>query len=155
MPSHEGDAPSIAVTAIDHVVLNVRDVERTVSWYRRVLGMTRRDFHPAPGQPPRVALQFGVQKINVRPLSADLRTWSTAESASAGSDDLCFLTDADPERVLAHLRACGVPVEAGPVQREGACGPMQSVYCRDPDGSLIEIASYGRTTGPSRADTSG
>jgi catechol 2,3-dioxygenase-like lactoylglutathione lyase family enzyme len=134
---------ALAVTAIDHVVLNVRDVERTVAWYRRVLGMARRDFDPGPGQPSRVALMFGSQKINVRPLSADDRSWSTAENASAGSDDLCFLTDADPEQVLAHLRACGVPIETGPVEREGARGPMQSVYCRDPDGNLIEVASYG------------
>ena len=135
--------PPLAVVAIDHLVLNVRDVERTVAWYQRVLGMTRHEFHPDPGRPPRVALMFGTQKINVRPISAGTSTWSTAENASAGSDDLCFLTDAGAEQVLAHLRACGVAVEEGPVQRAGARGPMQSVYCRDPDGNLIEIANYG------------
>jgi catechol 2,3-dioxygenase-like lactoylglutathione lyase family enzyme len=138
----EGESGRIAIRAIDHIVLNVRDVEDTVAWYVRVLGMTRRDFNPAVGRPARVSLVFGAQKINVRPISADEQSWFTAARATAGSDDLCFLTDAGPERVLAHLRACGVPVEAGPVQKEGARGVLQSVYCRDPDGNLIEISSY-------------
>jgi len=44
--------------------------------------------------------------------------------------------------VIDHLAACGVPVEEGPVKKQGAVGTLMSVYCRDPDGSLIEIASY-------------
>ena len=36
----------------------------------------------------------------------------------------------------------GVGVALGPVPRTGALGPMQSVYCRDPDGNLVEIATY-------------
>ncbi len=135
-------AGPIAVRALDHLVLNDRDVEATVAWYVRVLGMTRRDFSPGDGKPPRASLAFGTQKINVRPISADKRDWFTGEGAAAGSDDLCFLTDADPDQVVAHLTACGVPVELGPVQKEGARGKLRSVYCRDPDGSLIEISSY-------------
>lgn len=56
--------------------------------------------------------------------------------------DLCFLGDDDPESVVRHLALVGVPVELGPVIKRGARGPIASVYCRDPDGSLIEIASY-------------
>ena len=41
-----------------------------------------------------------------------------------------------------HLESCKVAIVAGPVAREGALGMMESVYCRDPDGNLIEIASY-------------
>jgi catechol 2,3-dioxygenase-like lactoylglutathione lyase family enzyme len=44
--------------------------------------------------------------------------------------------------VLAHLAAAGVRVEEGPVPRTGAQGPITSVYIRDPDLNLIEIASY-------------
>jgi catechol 2,3-dioxygenase-like lactoylglutathione lyase family enzyme len=43
---------------------------------------------------------------------------------------------------VAHLRACGVAIEEGPVVKQGARGALRSVYCRDPDGSLIEISSY-------------
>jgi catechol 2,3-dioxygenase-like lactoylglutathione lyase family enzyme len=49
--------------------------------------------------------------------------------------------------VIAHLQACGVPVELGPLPRTGALGPMQSVYIRDPDGNLVEIAAYPDSAG--------
>jgi catechol 2,3-dioxygenase-like lactoylglutathione lyase family enzyme len=132
----------LSVKALDHLVVNVSDVERSAAWYHRVLGMTREDFAANAGQPKRTAMKFGVQKINLRPIDADTGDWFTADHASAGSDDLCFLTDAPPEAVAAHLRACGVAIEVGPVERHGARGSIQSVYCRDPDGSLIEISSY-------------
>ena len=44
--------------------------------------------------------------------------------------------------VIEHLRACEIEIVEGPVRKQGALGPMTSVYCRDPDGSLIEIATY-------------
>jgi catechol 2,3-dioxygenase-like lactoylglutathione lyase family enzyme len=77
-------------------------------------------------------------------LSADKIEWFTADHEQAGSDDLCFLTVATPQQVVDHLKACGVAIEEGPVKRQGAVGTLDSVYCRDPDGSLIEIASYAR-----------
>ena len=61
---------------------------------------------------------------------------------TAGSDDLCFLTSSTPDEVVAHLKANGVAIEEGPVAKQGARGTLRSVYCRDPDGSLIEISSY-------------
>jgi catechol 2,3-dioxygenase-like lactoylglutathione lyase family enzyme len=85
---------------------------------------------------------FGNQKINVRPRDADKVEWFTADHEAAGSDDLCFLTASTPEQVVAHLTAHGVAIEQGPVARQGARGTLRSVYCRDPDGSLIEISSY-------------
>jgi catechol 2,3-dioxygenase-like lactoylglutathione lyase family enzyme len=59
-----------------------------------------------------------------------------------GSADLCFVTTANPADVKAHWLAEGVEIEAGPVERDGARGKMTSVYCRDPDGNLIEVATY-------------
>jgi len=59
-----------------------------------------------------------------------------------GSADLCLLTTTPPGQVLAHLGAQHVPVEDGPVLRTGAHGTVTSIYIRDPDGNLIEIASY-------------
>ena len=99
-------------------------------------------FDPGQGKTPRTSLIFGRQKINVRPIDADKVDWFTADHEAAGSDDLCFLTTASPAEVVAHLRACGVAIEEGPVAKQGARGTLQSVYCRDPDGSLIEISSY-------------
>ncbi|HVJ50878.1 MAG TPA: VOC family protein [Aliidongia sp.] len=132
----------LTVEALDHLVVNVRDVEVAAAWYQRVLGMSREDFDPGHGGVRRTSVKFGRQKINLRPVSASKEDWFTADHEAAGSDDLCFLTVAGPEAVAAHLRAEGVAIEAGPVEKRGARGTLISVYCRDPDGSLIEISSY-------------
>jgi catechol 2,3-dioxygenase-like lactoylglutathione lyase family enzyme len=132
---------AVKVSAIDHLVINVADVTRSAQWYQKILGMEIRVFDPGPGKTPRTSLMFGNQKINVRPRDADKIEWFTADHEVAGSDDLCFLTTSTPDEVVAHLKACGVAIEeAGP--RQGARGTLRSVYCRDPDGSLIEISSY-------------
>ncbi len=132
----------IAVNALDHLVLNVKDAEISADWYQRVLGMERRDFDPGHGKPKRISMQFGRQKINLRPIGTDTVEWFTANHEAAGSDDLCFLTTHTPQQVVTHLTSCGVAIEEGPVKKQGAMGTMNSVYCRDPDGSLIEISSY-------------
>jgi len=126
---------TFAVERIDHVVLNCRDADQTVDWYVRVLGMRREVFGEG-----RIALVFGNQKINVRPSGAP--NWATAAVDAPGSLDLCFIAQMSAEDVGAHLRACGVPITDGPVAKTGAQGPMTSHYCRDPDGNLIEVASY-------------
>jgi catechol 2,3-dioxygenase-like lactoylglutathione lyase family enzyme len=127
-----------AVDRLDHVTLNCRDVEVTASWYQRVLGMDREEF----GRDQRTALKFGGQKLNLRPDSATPSDWITGAKSVSGSADLCFITAVGPDNVVEHLRRCGVAVAAGPVERIGALGVMLSVYCRDPDGNLIEIATY-------------
>ena len=126
------------IDRLDHLVLNVRDVETTAAWYQRVLGMEREDF----GEKRRTALKFGGQKINVRPAATSQDEWFTGDAIAPGSDDLCFLTESAPAEVVSHLNACGVAIEEGPVSKQGARGTLRSVYCRDPDGNLIEIASY-------------
>lgn len=133
---------SLTVTAIDHLVLNVSDVARSAAWYRDTLGMTVNVFDPDHGKTPRTSVSFGAQKINLRPITADKVEWFTADHEQAGSDDLCFLTAASPDAVVAHLGRLGIAIEEGPIVKQGARGPLRSVYCRDPDGSLIEISSY-------------
>jgi len=133
---------ALKVDALDHLVINVSDVTRSAQWYRTILGMEIRVFDPGHGKTPRTSLIFGNQKINVRPLDADKTEWFTADHETAGSDDLCFLTSQTPQEVVAHLKAHGVAIEEGPVAKQGARGALRSVYCRDPDGSLIEISSY-------------
>ena len=132
----------VKIDALDHLVINVSDVARSAEWYKKVLGMEIKLFDPGHGKSVRTSLVFGSQKINVRPLHADKVEWFTADHEAAGSDDLCFLTSSTPEQVVAHLKACDVAIEEGPVMKQGARGTLCSVYCRDPDGSLIEISSY-------------
>ena len=124
------------IDRIDHIVINCKSGEISAAWYQRVLGMEREDFGPDR----RCALKFGGQKINVRP--TDALKWSSAREAVPGTQDLCFVTAVGPEDVVGHLHSCGVAIEAGPVRKLGALGEVNSVYCRDPDGNLIELASY-------------
>ena len=137
----------IKVHALDHLVINVTDVARSIAWYQKILGMKVVVFDPGEGKPKRTSLMFGNQKINVRPRDADKAEWFTADHETPGSEDLCFLTTSSPEEVVAHLKANGVAIEEGPVARQGARGTLRSVYCRDPDGSLIEISSYEKHAG--------
>lgn len=125
----------IGVVAIDHVVLTVRDVDAACAWYERVLGMRRVNFDG-----DRAALHFGDQKINLHPASAPLAPHATV--AEPGTADLCFLASGTIQDIVASLVEQGVAIEVGPVQQTGATGAVDSVYVRDPDGNLIEIASY-------------
>lgn len=128
-----------AVDRLDHLVITCRDVEISASWYQRVLGMEREEFGPHR----RTSLRFGGQKINLRPISATQEEWFTGAAGGVpGTDDLCFVVTMKSDQVAEYLRACGVTVEVGPIAKAGALGPIMSVYCRDPDGNLIEIASY-------------
>lgn len=133
---------TVKVNALDHLVINVADVARSTEWYSRILGMEVKVFDPGEGKAPRTSLVFGSQKINVRPREASKIDWFTADHETPGSEDLCFLTSSTPDEVVAHLNANNVKIEEGPSAKHGARGMLRSVYCRDPDGSLIEISSY-------------
>ena len=122
------------IEQLDHLVLTVQDIERTCEFYRRVLGMQIVTFGG-----DRRALQFGRQKINLHQVGHEFEP--KALRPTAGSADLCFITATPLDEVIAHLHACNVTIEAGPVARTGALGPTRSVYLRDPDNNLIEIAN--------------
>ena len=125
------------LTALDHLVLTVADVDATVAFYRDVLGMAVQTFDAADGS-RRIALTFGAQKINLHP--ADRPFDPKAARPTPGSADLCLLTADALADWQAHLAQAGVAVIDGPVRRTGATGPIRSIYLRDPDGNLIEIA---------------
>lgn len=122
------------IDSIDHIVLTVRDIDTSVAFYTRVLRMQEQVF--AGG---RKALRFGAQKINLQTLGQEVRN-----HACIGSGDLCLVTQWSPQQVLDHLAAEKVAVVEGPVAKSGALGPITSVYFNDPDGNLVEVASYER-----------
>lgn len=126
---------TFAIDRIDHVVINCRDVEVTAEWYQRALGVRREVFRG-----DRSALVFGGQKFNLRPTGS--HGWPTGAVDAPGSLDLCVIADVAPAQIAAHLADVGVPVTDGPVHRIGAQGDMTSYYCTDPDGNLVEIATY-------------
>jgi len=117
----------------DHVVLTTADLDKCLDFYTRVLGMRVERFGAG-----RIALRFGDRKFNVHPpgYNAGLK----AHKPTPGSLDLCFLADKPIPEVVAHLKACNVPIEAGPGKRTGARFDLRSVYVRDPDNNLIEIS---------------
>ena len=131
-------AAPFCVTALDHFVLTVQDIERTVHFYTSVLGMEARTF----GQ-GRVALHCGAQKINLH--AAGHVIDPNVRHATPGSADICFLTQAPISSVVEALSGRGVRIIEGPVRRTGAQGPITSVYVYDPDENLVEIAVIERS----------
>jgi len=122
------------ISHLDHLVLAVADIETTVDFYTRLLGMQVVTFGEG-----RKALTFGNQKINLHQAGREFEP--KAERPTPGSADLCFIVTTSLEEVIAHLDAQGVAVIEGPVQRSGANGPIRSVYLRDPDFNLIELSN--------------
>lgn len=127
------------VDRIDHVVLTVADIEATSRFYERALQLTRETFRGPDGE-PRHALKFGQQKINLQ--DRNTATPTKAGQPTFGSGDFCLLAAAPLDEVIEHLRGAGIALEAGPVPRRGAVGALRSVYFRDPDGNLVEVAEY-------------
>ncbi len=125
----------IQITQLDHLVLTVRNIDVTIDFYTRVLGMEAITFGEG-----RKALRFGQQKINLHPLPPE-RDLLVAEQPMPGSADLCFLTETPLAEVIAHLDAQDVPRLTDAVPRTGAQGAITSVYFRDPDGNLIEVSN--------------
>ena len=123
------------VNRLDHLVLTVADIEVTVDFYTRLLGMQRLEF--AGG---RVALKFGEQKINLHQSGQEFEP--KAQSVMPGSADLCFIIDTPIAEAMETIRLQGVELLDGPVERSGANGAILSAYLRDPDGNLIELSNY-------------
>jgi len=121
------------ITSLDHLVLCVADVGRTVAFYERVLGMQPREERPG-----KWSLHFGSNKISLQ----DARSASDlARGTVPGSGNFCVLTDEPVENFASVLRGLGIDIVAGPGEREGATGKLLSVYFRDPDGNLIEVSN--------------
>jgi catechol 2,3-dioxygenase-like lactoylglutathione lyase family enzyme len=120
--------------AIDHLVLTVRDIPTSIAFYARVFGMRETSFGDN-----RKALSFGRCKFNLHQAGNEFEP--KAAQPNPGAIDVCLLTRTPMNTIILHLAAQHITVEAGPVQRTGAQGPILSVYVRDPDGNLIELSN--------------
>jgi catechol 2,3-dioxygenase-like lactoylglutathione lyase family enzyme len=125
----------VQVDRIDHLVLTVKDIDKTLTFYTTVMGMKKVVFGEG-----RVALSFGNQKINLHRLGSEFKP--KAGHVKSGSADLCFIIKQPIKQTIEQLEACHVPIIEGPVHRTGAVGKIVSVYFRDPDDNLIEVANY-------------
>jgi catechol 2,3-dioxygenase-like lactoylglutathione lyase family enzyme len=125
----------IRIDRLDHLVLTVKDLNVTVDFYVRVLGMEAATFSGG-----RTALHFGQSKINLHQVGHEFEP--KADRPMSGSADLCFIASTSVDEMMVHLKKHHVTILEGPVVRTGALGPMTSVYFRDPDGNLIEVSQY-------------
>lgn len=127
------------IDRIDHIVLTVTDIEATTQWYEQVLGFEPEFFQGPEGQ-PRYALRFGQLKINLQDKNTETPT--KAKVPTIGSGDFCLIAAIPLDDFITHLQKHDVPIDVGPVARRGALGPIRSVYLRDPDQNLVEVAEY-------------
>lgn len=125
----------IKISHLDHLVLTVKDIDKTVDFYTKVLGMEKEVFKGS-----RVALKFGNQKINLHKLGAEFEP--KAFNVKDGSADLCFIINTPLIEAINHIKSFGIKIEEGIVSRTGAMGEIESIYLRDPDKNLIELSNY-------------
>ncbi len=122
------------ITQLDHLVLTVKDINQALYFYTEILGMEVLSFGEG-----RKALRFGIQKINLHQAGKEFEP--KAYQPTSGSADLCFLVDTPIQQIIEELGIHQITIEEGPVKRTGAMTEIVSVYIRDPDHNLIELAN--------------
>ena len=121
------------IKSIDHIVIPVSDIDKSLRFYTEVLGMETDTSNQ------RFAVKFGNQKINLHVGKAQFLP--AAKQPTFGSTDICLLAKGDIEEIKAEVESKGIEIEIGIVQRQGAQGAIRSIYFRDPDGNLIEVST--------------
>ena len=124
---------------IDHVVITVNDINKSIDFYTNVLGMELNDFASSLDNIKRKSLKFGNQKIN---LHENLKPFKPhALNPTPGSMDICFVSMKSLDQWMKIFKNSQIQIEEGPVIKTGANGPIKSIYIRDPDNNLIEISN--------------
>ena len=125
---------------IDHVVITVKDLNKTIDFYTNILGMKLEKFFSSlDNNQIRYAVSFGSQKINIHEEKKPIKP--NALNPSSGSMDICFISKNKINDWVYHLVKKGINIEIGPEKKTGALGPILSIYIRDPDFNLIEISN--------------
>jgi len=122
------------ISHLDHLVLTVSDIDKSVEFYTKVLGFELMIFNE------RKALKFGNQKINLHQKGKEFEP--KAEHPTTGSADLCFIAETKVDDILSELKQKNIEITEGIVERTGAEGKIKSIYFRDPDFNLIEVSNY-------------
>ena len=123
------------IERFDHIVLTVKNIDKTVQFYTDILGMNVITFGDN-----RKALTFGNQKINLHEKGKENEP--KAKVPTCGSGDICIISKTQIESVKSELEKKGIKIIEGIVSRTGAIGKILSIYLRDPDENLIEISNY-------------
>jgi len=130
----------VKLEKIDHVVITVKDLKKTIDFYTNILGMKLEKFSSSLDDNQfRYAVSFGSQKINIHEEKKPIKP--NALNPSSGSMDICFISKNKINDWVHHLVKKGINIEIGPEKKTGALGPILSIYIRDPDFNLIEISN--------------
>ena len=124
---------------IDHVVITVSDINKSIDFYSNILGMELLEFLSSTDNVKRKSLKFGKQKINLHEASKPFKPH--AINPIPGSMDICFLSEINVDDWIKIFNKFNIKIEDGPVKKTGANGPIRSIYVRDPDKNLIEISN--------------
>ena len=124
---------------IDHIVITVKDINKSISFYSNILEMELKEFFSLSDNTTRKSLKFGNQKINLH--EALNPFLPHAKHPSPGAVDICFISTKPISEWIDRLKKNKINIEDGPVQKTGANGPILSIYIRDPDENLIEISN--------------
>ena len=124
---------------IDHVVITVADIDKSIHFYSNVLGMELQEFLSTSDNVKRKSLKFGSQKINLHEASKPLKPH--AHNPLPGTMDICFISEINVNDWIKIFDKFDIKIEDGPVIKTGANGPIKSIYVRDPDKNLIEISN--------------
>ena len=124
---------------IDHVVITVFDINKSVHFYSNILGMELQEFLSSTDNTKRKSLKFGRQKINLHEVSKPFKPH--ANKPLPGTMDICFISEINVNDWIKIFDKFDIKIEDGPVKKTGANGPIRSIYIRDPDKNLIEISN--------------
>jgi catechol 2,3-dioxygenase-like lactoylglutathione lyase family enzyme len=123
----------IECRGIDHVVLRVTDIERSLHFYNEILGLPLE----------RVIEDIGVYQLRCGPNLIDLSVLQEgkqlAEKDARGIDHLCLTVHGDVDTIVSFVKEQGIPITFGPVELYGATGYGTSIYVLDPDGHTLEL----------------
>ena len=128
------DGPAAEVSGLDHVVWIVADMERSVAWYRDVLGLAVERYDEwLAGTAPFVSVRIDATTL------IDLQV---GERTGTNADHVALVVGPDAD--LAAIAGSDRLESLGPPRRLwGAQGWGQGIYLRDPDGNTVELRQYG------------
>lgn len=127
----------MVIDGVDHVVITVSELDAALEFYQEAVGLEVVDRNE---EGTLATLRAGSQLVRLQ--TEGRKSPLMASDPVPGGTDMCFVSPDAPEVTAARFQRAGAPVVAGPVEKHGSRGPMMSVYARDPDGSLIEVAHY-------------
>jgi catechol 2,3-dioxygenase-like lactoylglutathione lyase family enzyme len=135
----------IKIIELDHIVLNVRDIDRSLIFYTETLGLKPErldEFKAGKVGFPSVRITDDTI-IDLCPIKGPAAGNLTGEKVAGNLNHFCMVIGTDDfSGIVEYLKEREIPIRAGPVSRWGARGRATSVYFLDPDGNEIELRCY-------------